>query len=173
MPQFVELVDVVDEDDRPLAIMPLQEAHKQGLRHRAVFVLLYNNENKIYLQRRSKKKQLYPGRWDLSATGHVQSGESREGAALRELHEELGISLEKLQLRHQLRASAETDWEFITIFNAGRVAAPPLPNKAEVEDGAFHDPDELAFLVEHFREMLTPALLYAFERNLVFPAVME
>jgi len=164
---------VVDARDRPLAVMPLHETHKQGLRHRAVFVLLYNTENKVYLQRRSRKKQLYPGRWDLSATGHVQSGESREGAALRELHEELGISLDRLQLKHELKASAETDWEYITIFSAGKVGALPKPNPEEVDDGAFHDADELAFLVEQFREMLTPALLYAFEKNLVFPASLD
>lgn len=155
-------------DDRPLVVMPLQETHKQGLMHRSVFVLLYNTENKLYLQRRSKGKQFYPGRWDLSATGHVQSGESREGAALRELREELDISLERLQLKHQLRASADTDWEHITVFSAGMVKEPPVPNPQEVEDGAFHDPDELAFLVRNFREMLTPALIYACERKLVF-----
>lgn len=165
-------MDVVDLDDRPLAVMPLVETHKQKLMHRAVFVLLYNTRNKLYLQRRSKKKRLYPGRWDLSATGHVQSGESREGAALRELHEELDISLERLHLKHQLAASPETDWEHITIFSAGRITAPPRPNKAEVEDGAFHDPDEIAFLMEHYREMLTPALIYAFEHNLLFSTAL-
>lgn len=160
---------MVDKNDQPLLVMPLPDVHKQGLMHRVVFVLLYNSEDKIYLQRRSKSKQLYPGRWDLSATGHVRTGESREDAALRELHEELGIRLEKLQLRHSLTASADTGWEHVTVFSAGRVAAAPVPDKKEVEDGAFHDQDELAFLVRQFREMLTPALVYAFNRNLVFP----
>ena len=69
-----------------------------------MLVLVYNQENKIFLQRRSNAKQLFPGRWDLSATGHVQAGESREEAAIRELEEELGLRVERLTLREEVPA---------------------------------------------------------------------
>jgi isopentenyldiphosphate isomerase len=49
------------------------------------------------LQKRSMHVRLAPGRWDHSAAGHVDEGESYEQAAERELEEELGISGEKLE----------------------------------------------------------------------------
>ncbi len=168
-----ELVEIQDADDRTLAILPLREAHKQGLMHRSVLVLLYNGQNKIYLQRRGKNKSSYPGYWDLSATGHVKAGESREDGALRELREELGIERDSLTLLHSLKASAATAWEHVTIFSAGRVEQPPRPNPEEVESGAFYDHNDVTVLVEHFRELLTPALLYAYDNNLMFPSSRE
>lgn len=168
----LELVEVVDGNDQPLVIMPLVEAHKQTLMHRAVLVLLYDKANRVYLQRRSKNKKLFPGFWDLSATGHVKAGESREDAARRELREELGIDAENMRHLRSVPADASTGWEYITVYSAGRLHGTLRLDPAEVMDGAFHDPDEVAFLVEHYREVLTPALLYAWEHALMFqPAV--
>lgn len=45
----------------------------------------------ILLQRRSKKKALEGGCWDLSCAEHVSAGESYLQAAVRGLREELGI----------------------------------------------------------------------------------
>lgn len=163
-----EFVEVVDRRNRPLAVMPLDETHRQSLYHRSVLVLVFNQENKVYLQKRSKSKPLYPRRWDLSATGHVQRGESCEDAALRELYEELRLSVSRLKLRQELPASSETGFEFISLFTAGRVAEQPRPNPEELETGDFFDSDELAFLVEQFSEQLTPGLVYFYERGLIF-----
>ncbi len=166
-----ELVEVVDAHDHPLGVMPLVDVHKQFLRHRSVVVLIYDSGNRIYLQRRSQRKKIYPGFWDLSATGHVKAGEAREDAALRELREELGLVAPRLMRLHEVPASDETGNEFVTFYNAGRLSAPPVPNPDEVDEGAFLDPDELTFLVENFEELLTPALLHAFHNGLVFSLV--
>lgn len=166
--QPLEYVEVVDRRNRPLAVLPLNETHRQSLLHRAVLVLVFNAENKVYLQKRSKSKLVYPGRWDLSATGHVQRGESCEDAALREVYEELGLTLTRLKLKQELPASSETGFEFITLYTAGRVTETPRPNPDELEDGHFFDRDEVDLLVEQFREQLTPGLVYFHERGLIF-----
>ena len=168
----LELVEVVDKNDTPLLVMPLAEAHRQELMHRSVLVLVHDTENRVYLQRRSKSKALFPGFWDLSTTGHVKAGESREGAAQRELREELGLEADRLKLLYSVPADKGNGWEHVTVFSAGR-AEKPRPNPDEVMEGAFHDPEELAFLVEHFSEMLTPALLFAWERSLIFQPVQD
>jgi isopentenyl-diphosphate delta-isomerase len=166
-----ELVEVVDAADRPLAVMPLRDVHRQSLRHRSVLVLVYDADHRIFLQKRNRNKSLYPGRWDLSATGHVQAGESRSEAAARELREELGIIADRLRLIRRIPAGQETGFEFVSLYSAGRIAQEPRPNADEVEDGMFTDKAELAYLVENYRDMLTPGLVYFWERGLVFPSI--
>lgn len=164
-----ELVEVVDASDRPIAVLSLREAHRQRLRHRAVMVLVYNLQGKVFLQKRTQGKSTYPGRWDLSATGHVQAGESSEDAALRELQEELGIRAESLELKRRIEAELETDWEFVSLYSAGKVRQEPIPNPLELAGGYFCDAQEVACLVANFRDLLTPGLIYCWERGLIFP----
>jgi isopentenyl-diphosphate delta-isomerase len=165
----VELVDVVDANDRPLMVMPLAEAHRQSLYHRTVLILVYNLQGKLYLQKRGPDKSLYPGRFDLSATGHVQAGEARVDAAARELAEELGLAAPALALLDTAPASRETAFEFVTLFSAGRLNAPPRPNPEEVAGGLFVDAAELAALVRDYRDWLTPAVVHYFEKKALFP----
>ncbi len=164
----VEYLEITDERDRPLMVMPIAEARRQTLRHRVVLVMLHDAEGRVYLQKRGANKHLYPGRWDLSATGHVRAGESREDAALRELREELDIAAVRLIRRAEIPATEETGFAHITLFAAGPAGETPRPNPDEVADGMFVDADELGALLEHFRDMLTPALIWATERGDVF-----
>lgn len=46
-----------------------------GLRHKAVALFIINNKGQVLLQKRSVKKKMWPGMWDLSTGGHVKSGE--------------------------------------------------------------------------------------------------
>jgi isopentenyl-diphosphate delta-isomerase len=164
-----EMVDIVDGNDRPLLVLPLTEAHRQGLYHRSVLVLVYNDQGKVYLQKRGPQKSLFPNRFDLSATGHVQAGESRKDAAARELREELGLRAKALTWLDAVPASEETAYEFVTLFSAGRVSQPPRPNPEEVAGGMFVDAAELAALARDYRDLLTPAVVRFFERRTLFP----
>ncbi len=164
-----ELVEFTDEHDRPLGVMPLPDVHRQSLRHRSVLVLVYNMENKLYLQKRSEQKSLYPGRFDLSAAGHVRAGEARLDAAARELREELGLIADRLRLVSEVPATRETGFEFVSLYSAGRFASEPKPNPKEVSDGMFVDHAELAYMAGKFRELLTPGLVHFFEQRVLFP----
>lgn len=164
-----EPVEIVDDTDRPLGVMPLPEAQRQALGHRTVLVLLYDGAGRVCLQRRADAKALYPGRWDLSCTGHVRAGESREDAALRELFEELGVRAPRLARTAEVEAGPETGHSFVTLYSAGGFSGIIVPDPAEVQEISFLDRDELEALVEGFREMLTPALVHFWERGLIFP----
>ncbi|EHJ47090.1 NUDIX hydrolase [Solidesulfovibrio carbinoliphilus subsp. oakridgensis] len=164
-----ELVDIVDGQDRPLLVMPLAEAHRQGLFHRSVRVLVYDARGKLYLQKRTADTRRYPGRFDLSATGHVRAGESRHEAAARKLYEELGLRTATLTLLDAAPANEDWGFEFVTLFSAGRTSEPLRPAPGEVAGGVFVDAAELAALTRDYRDWLTPAVVHFFEKNALFP----
>lgn len=56
----------------------------------AVFIL--NDESQVLLQKRSSTKKHYPNKWSL-CTGHVEKGESASDVVIRELQEELGVTV--------------------------------------------------------------------------------
>lgn len=87
-----ERVDVVDEHDRVVGTVTRAAMRAGRLRHRAVFVAVQGTDGRLLVHRRSEHKDLWPGRWDLAVGGVVAAGESWQGAAERELAEEVGVS---------------------------------------------------------------------------------
>ena len=110
-----ELFDVVDEDDKVIGVARRGDVHKQGLRHRAVHILVRRANGDVFLQKRSLMKDSSPGKWDSSSSGHLDSGEGYERAAIRELEEELGISVDAVDEIGTLPASEVTGQEFVRI----------------------------------------------------------
>lgn len=62
-----------------------------------ISVLVLNNQGQVLLQKRSANKKYFPNTWAL-CTGHVENGETPKEAALRELHEELGVTVSLEQI---------------------------------------------------------------------------
>jgi len=88
-----ELLDIVDAEDRVIGCATRAEVHRTQRLHRAVHMLVSDGAGRVYLQKRAASKDVNPNCWDSSAAGHVDSGEAYEWAAVRELSEELGISV--------------------------------------------------------------------------------
>lgn len=87
-----EICIVVDKDDNVLDYLPRSVCHSDPeIIERTVAVIVLNDKNELLLQKRSMRKDSYPGFYTLGATGHVSKGESYEEAAKKELMEELGI----------------------------------------------------------------------------------
>lgn len=61
------------------------------LLHPVVNMHIIDRNARLYLQRRSKRKNSYPGRWDSSVGGHVSYGETLGEALFREAAEELSF----------------------------------------------------------------------------------
>ena len=117
MSEQEEIYAVVDADDKIIGKATRKEIHEKGLWHRSVHIFIMNTRGALFLQKRSLKKDLYPGCWDSSAAGHVDWGESYQQAAKRELREELGIN-EPLTFRFSVQACGETGWEHVGFFSA-------------------------------------------------------
>lgn len=89
------MLDVVDENGMPTgAIVPREQAHSAGIRHRTSHVwLVRHREGKvqILLQKRCSRKDSWPGCYDISSAGHIPAGVDFIPSAIRELREELGV----------------------------------------------------------------------------------
>lgn len=91
-----EKFDVLDEKGKYTGNVESREkCHKEGLWHKAVTVCIINSKNQVLLQKRSPNKKLWPNTWDITAGGHVLTGEFGFEAIIREIKEELGIDIDK------------------------------------------------------------------------------
>ncbi len=136
-----EMFDVVDEGDNVIATRPRSEVHEKNLLHRAVHILVFNRQGELLLQRRSAWKDREPSKWDSSAAGHLEPGETYEAGAVRETCEELGIR-PKLTPLGKIRACSNTGQEFVEVFTAeheGPLVLPP----SEIEDALFLPLEEI------------------------------
>ncbi|MBG0789986.1 MAG: NUDIX domain-containing protein [Desulfovibrionaceae bacterium] len=165
-----QAIEVISEDNRPLAIMPKRLVHRQLLMHRSVQVMVFNPERKIYLQRRNRFKQFFPGRWDISARTHPLAGESTYDAALRALDHELNLDVEHPVLVRELPAGPTTGFERVSLYAVYKNTLPIIPNGDEVDEGYYYSQEELTCLVKEFRELLTPNLVVLWESGLLSPA---
>ena len=73
-----EHFDVVDKNDKVIGRALRSECHKNPeLIHRGILVIVTNSKGMILLQKRSMKKDLYPGLWGLSVGGHMALQEKK------------------------------------------------------------------------------------------------
>lgn len=142
----MDQVILVDPKDNIIGTMEKMEAHKKGVLHRAFSILLFNDEGKVLLQKRSHNKYHSRGLWTNTCCSHPLPGEKLEDATRRRLKEEMGIDLQTTfshtfiykALLDQNLTEHELDHVFVGTFNGT-----PSINKKEVEDWKYADIDWL------------------------------
>ncbi len=140
-----EWFDVVDAEDRVLRRETRRDVHAHGWWHRAVHILVFDAAGRVFLQKRSMLKDLSPGLWDSSCSGHVDAGEDYDPAAARELGEEIGIRLPPgiAPVRwFRISACEETGWEFVWVYHL-RHDGPLELDPREIQYGEWLAPAEI------------------------------
>jgi isopentenyl-diphosphate delta-isomerase len=128
-----ELLPVVDDNDVVQGVRRRGDIHALGLPHRAVHVLVFDAQGRLFLQLRSNNKDTHPGKWTTSACGHVDPDEDYAEAASRELQEELGLEL-ALEEVGSIAACARTENEFTRVYRTV-TSQEPRPNPVEIKEG--------------------------------------
>lgn len=142
--QKEEWFDVVDERDEVVRRATRREVHATGLWHRAVHVLVFDSAGRIFLQKRSMLKDMSPGLWDSSCSGHLDSGEGYDAAAVRELGEEIGVGTPPVPERwFRLQACEDTGWEFVWVYRLS-YDGPIVLDPAEIQFGEWVAPTEVS-----------------------------
>ena len=156
-----ELVVIVDEDNREVGVAGRGVMRRFNLPHRATYVLILNGKGEVFVHKRTKTKDIYPGYHCPAVGGVVAAGETYEQSAIRELREETGIrdvALTQLfDFYHRDRGNKVWGRAF-----ACRWAGPLVLQEEEVESGSFMSLAAVLNLAEE--EPFTPDGLYVLER---------
>jgi isopentenyldiphosphate isomerase len=93
-PEVDELLDVLDATGRRLGVERRSVVHRDGLWHSVFHCLMVRSvlPVTVVLQRRRLHAKAFPGRLDLSVTGHLVADELPVDG-VRELREELGLDV--------------------------------------------------------------------------------
>lgn len=121
--------------------------------HPVVHVHVIDRMSRIYLQKRSMKKEIQPGKWDTAVGGHVSYGEEILEAAYREASEELGLrDFHPIHIEtYEFESSIER--EMVNVFAA--VGSYDLqPDLDEVDEGRWWPIEEIDTAIG--KDILTP-----------------
>lgn len=149
-----EMFVVVDKHDRIVGYRTRYECHhNKHLIHRGANLVIFDENGRTLLQKRSMTKDIRPGYWQNAVGGHVSKGESYKQAIEREMREELGLTVSVRLYKKFLFAYAnETEMEAVFI---GESRGPFYPNRQEVDEVKFLGKDELQKSIQSGEVRLT------------------
>ena len=160
-----EMFDALNENGEFLGkIVSRDEAHQNGVWHRAVVLFVVSHKKQVLMQKRSLLKKKWPGCWDVSSGGHVEAGEMGLFSAIRELDEELGINVEPKNVRYisGYRSNMKTEKMWDAHFNEFFVAFKDVDIKdikmqqGEVEEVNWIDFEDFKKMTRSRDNALTP-----------------
>ena len=161
-----DIFDIVDEKDEVIGQERRSIVHQRGLRHRAVHILIFNRKGELFLQKRSMNKDVSPGCWDSSCCGHVDSGETYEIAAVRELDEELGlknVNAGQLAALFKVEARKETGQEFVRVYRLDHEGPFELHSE-EIDEGRWFALPEMDRLIAEKPDEVAVSFRYIWKR---------
>ena len=141
-----ESVVLVDAQGRDIGVAPKLQAHIDGLKHRAISVLIANGRQEVLLQRRFSGKYHSGGLWTNACCSHPRVNEEPIDAARRRLNDEMGFSADLKPLfivEYRAQVGPLIEDEYVHVFG-GHHEGPVTPDPLEVEDYRWISLDDLA-----------------------------
>jgi 16S rRNA (adenine1518-N6/adenine1519-N6)-dimethyltransferase len=159
----------VDNTDNPIGSGSIENAVEKGIIHRISRVFVFNAQGELLIQKRQVGMKAFPGRWDQSAGGHVDDGESYLAAAQRELAEELGIKgiplKEMTQFYTEEIIGEKTLKRFNTLYTGNYTGEISL-NKSEVSEIQWILPQDLNDWIENSPQDFADGFVISFNEYL-------
>ena len=141
------MFQLVDREGRPTGQATRQECHgNPRLLHLVVHLHVFDAQGRIYLQKRSMRKDTNPGLWDTSVGGHVSAGEDVGAALMREAREELAIDAAGAKFLYAILNEGSFESEYAQCFSLtwqGEIR----PDPDEIEEGKFFTRAEVESLI--------------------------
>jgi len=98
MDEYIEILN--DKGEISGKVCKKSEAHKKGLFHASVHIWIIDQDKNVLIQKRASNKDVFPNLWDISVAGHISAGEQPEISAIREIEEEISLSVSKEELHY-------------------------------------------------------------------------
>lgn len=158
-----EIVTIVDEHNNVVGTAPRREMRARQLPHRGTYILVFNSQSALYVQKRTLTKDVYPGYYDPVTGGVVLANETYEQGAIRELAEEMGIRDVPLTWLYEFYFADDRTRVWGGVFSCvydGII----IPQEEEVESVSLMTTDEI--LQWAHAEPFTPDGLYVIQRYL-------
>lgn len=106
--------------------------------HPVIHIHIIDRMSRIYLQKRSMRKDIQPGKWDTAVGGHLAYGESIIEAVYREASEELKLTEFNPIYLETYEFESPIEREMVNVFAA--VGSYELqPDLDEVDEGRWWD----------------------------------
>lgn len=133
----IEWLPIVDNSGKILGKVVREEAHRnKDFLHPVIHLHLFNNDDKLFVQKRKKSKLVMPGKWDTAVGGHVLWGENIEQTIKRETQEELGFDLISAKFIGKYIWESDIEKELVYVFISEWNEQISI-NRKELEDGKF------------------------------------
>ncbi|MFI8593498.1 isopentenyl-diphosphate Delta-isomerase [Microbacterium sp. NPDC078428] len=146
----LELVVLLDDEGNEIGTAPKSSVHGTDTAlHLAFSCHVQDDAGRILVTRRALEKRAWPGVWTNSFCGHPRPAEPLLHAVRRRAEQELGISVEDIELALPLFRYRATDaggiveHEICPVYTA-RTRDELRPDPREVLDATWVDPGDLA-----------------------------
>ncbi len=165
----MELIKV-SELDEVLGVVSKEEAHRTGCLHRAISVLIFNENGEWLIQKRASQKYHSAELWANTCCSHPFPNETNVDASNRRLEEEVGmVALLKEVFSFKYYVVLDNDLiehEFDHVF-IGITNSTPVLNLDEVSDWKYVTTDFLK------NDIVNNSKDYAEWFKLIFDVVLE
>jgi isopentenyl-diphosphate delta-isomerase len=157
----------VDENDNPIGKEEKVKCHlPNGKLHRAFTALIFNNEGKLLLTKRSEGKMLWPNDWDGTVASHPRESETYASSAERRIPEEIGISckmnyVNKFEYHVPYKDVGSENEICGTLIGTIDSFDESSMIKDEISEIKWINPDELKNELEHNRDVYCPWMIIA------------
>lgn len=155
------LVDVVDEQNRPIGVARRDTLIEKKLGFRTVHILLFNRKEELALQKLPANHSRNPNRLGSSVAGYLHRHETYAHAAERKLRSELGLTA-ALQDIGQVKMDDQGSLKFVQVY-IGKLTDSPSPSKNEVAELLYLDEVSLQKQIKVAPAQFTPTFLRVYE----------
>lgn len=144
-----ELWDVYDfHRNKTGKLHPRGKRLAAGEYHMTVHACVFNAEGKMLIQKRQPFKRGWSGMWDITVGGSAVAGESSQEAIMREMREEIGLSLDLSSVRPHLTVQFDEGFDDMYLIKKEVELSTLTLEYEEVADVAWATLDEILAMMD-------------------------